>query len=149
VPHLDPAIRIEAVTPNAVATYEAVEREIFGVAPAEARDRVPALERGIASGSLRAYLVRLGGEPVATARLATAPGLAALHGVGVVERFRGQGYGRLITTIVTRAGLALSGPGGLVWLSVAPHNGAARALYDSLDYRPAFDWELFISAAAV
>jgi hypothetical protein len=32
-----------------------------------------------------------------------------------------------------------------VWLSVDDGNGPARALYEGLDYRPAFAWHRFIS----
>ena len=49
----------------------------------------------------------------------------------------------LLTTIVTRAGLALGA--SLVWLSVDPENAAARALYGGLDYRPDFEWRRFLS----
>jgi ribosomal protein S18 acetylase RimI-like enzyme len=33
----------------------------------------------------------------------------------------------------------------LVWLSVDVANGPARALYEGLDYRPAFAWRRFLS----
>ena len=138
VPHLDPTLRIEAVTRATAPLYEEVERAIFGLAGSSAAGRVEALEASLAAGTTRAYLVRLHREPVATARLSTHEGIAALSGIGVVERHRGQGLGRLITTIATRTGLALGA--SLVWLSVDGSNDPARALYESLDYRPAFRW---------
>ena len=91
---------------------------------------------------MRAYLVRLRGEPVATARLLNEGGLAAIHGLGVVAPWRRRGIGRYLTTIVTRAGLALGA--SLVWLSVDPANEPAVALYEGQDYRPAFAWRRYI-----
>ncbi|HET7676837.1 MAG TPA: GNAT family N-acetyltransferase [Candidatus Limnocylindrales bacterium] len=147
VPHLDPSLRIEAVTERSAAEHEAVERSIFGLAGADAGDRLAALRAGIAAGRLRAYLVRLAGQPVAVARLAVGlEGLAALHGVGVVASRRRQGYGSLVTTVATRAGLAQGHP--LVWLSVDAANAAATALYEGLDYRPAFRWRRLLGPAA-
>jgi GNAT superfamily N-acetyltransferase len=141
VPHLDPAMRIEAVTAASAATYEFVERAIFELPASDAADRTAALERALGS-RVRAYLVRTGRDPVATARLASLEGLACLHGIGVVRARRRQGFGSLITTIVTRAGLATGHP--LAWLSVSERNRAAVELYESLEYRPSFSWELFV-----
>jgi ribosomal protein S18 acetylase RimI-like enzyme len=144
VPHLDAALRLEAVTPARIDEYETVERCIFGIAERELADRRAALVAAIGAGVLRLYLVREGGVPVATARLLVEDGLAGVHGLGVVAEARRRGLGRYLTTIVTRAGLALGA--SLVWLSVDDGNGPARALYDGLDYRPAFAWHRFISA---
>jgi GNAT superfamily N-acetyltransferase len=146
VPHLDPSMRIEAVTGASAREYEAVEREIFGVSPLDAVERVEALRRTIHEGTQRAYLVRVAGDPVATARLAARDGVAALHGIGVVERWRRRGYGSLITTVATRAALATGNR--LVWLSVADANEPARRLYQGLDYRPAFGWRLLLGPPA-
>ncbi len=142
VPHLDPQLRIEAVTNASIPEYEAVEREIFGVSPFGADDRIAALRASLETARERAYLVTLRGEPVATARLAISGRLAALHGVGVVEHRRRQGFGTLVTTIATRAALAMGSR--LVWLSVGDRNEPARRLYASLDYRPAFSWQLLL-----
>lgn len=138
VPHLDPALRIEALTAQRVADYEALERAIFGLAAAEAADRRTALKVGLDSGRLRAYLVRVGEVPVAVARLVQGDGIAVLQGIGVVAERRREGFGRLITTIATRA--ALAGGARLVWLSVEAGNEPAKALYEGLDYRPALTW---------
>ena len=138
VPHLDAELRLEAVTKASADEYEAVERTIFGVSSSEADDRRTAIRAALASGAVRFYLVRSGGRPVATARLLVEDGLAVLHGLGVVEARRREGLGRYLTTIVTRAGLAMGA--SLVWLSVDPANTAAVALYGGLDYRPAFRW---------
>lgn len=180
VPHLDPSLRVENVTTARIHEYERVERSIFGLAPREAEDRLASLERGLAAGRLRAYLVRLEGRPIATARLIPAPGLArsgasatgpsatgvagaggpgpsapatdasdpsvaALQGIGVVADLRRQGYGSLITTIATRAGLAMGHR--LVWLACDPEDPAATSLYAGLDYRPLSEWRRLLLPA--
>jgi ribosomal protein S18 acetylase RimI-like enzyme len=61
-----------------------------------------------------------------------------LHGIGVAERHRRRGYGRMITAIATRAGLATGH--ALVWLSVDDANTAAVTLYRSLGFAPSFAW---------
>ena len=146
VPHLDARLRLEGVTPATAAAYEATERSIFGLAATEADDRVGSLRRGLESGRVRAYLARLEGEPVATARLVRGDGVAALQGVGVVASRRRQGYGSLMTTVATRAGLV--GGARLVWLSVEADNLAAMALYAGLDYRPVLTWRRLIAPEA-
>ncbi len=142
VPHLDPAMRIELVTPDRAASYEAVEREAFGLPEAEAVERAASLERGIRAGRIRAYLVVVRREPVATARLVASNGVASLSGVGVVPAHRRRGYGSLITTVATRAGLAMGN--SLVWLAVVLGNTAADRMYAGLDYRPVFGWDLLV-----
>jgi ribosomal protein S18 acetylase RimI-like enzyme len=146
VPHLDPSMRIEAVTRASAEAYEGLERSIFSLPPADARERMTALADSLEAGTQRAYLVRVGGEPIATARLVPGEGVAALHGIGVEAGHRRLGYGALITTIATRAALAMGS--GLVWLSVAEGNEAARKLYEGLDYRPAFRWRLLVEAGS-
>jgi ribosomal protein S18 acetylase RimI-like enzyme len=138
VPHLDPGLRIEAVRPGRVADHEALERHIFGFPEPWAAERRESLARALRSGRLRAYLVRLGDEPVAVARLSQGDGVAGLSGVGVLEPYRGRGIGTLITTVATRAGLATGNR--IVWLSVADGNAEARRLYEALGFQPAFGW---------
>lgn len=142
VPHLDGPLRLESVIAARVDEYEEVERRIFGISEREAADRRGALVSTIADGLVRLYLVREAGVPVATARLMVEDGLGAIHGLGVVPEQRRRGLGAYLTTIVTRAGLALGA--SLVWLSVDPENVAARALYEGLDYRPDFSWARFL-----
>jgi ribosomal protein S18 acetylase RimI-like enzyme len=138
VPHLDPSLRIEAVQPAGVRDHEELERSIFGFPSAAAQQRRDALASALAGGKLRAYVVRLDDEPVAVARLSQGEGVAGLYGIGVAEGRRGQGLGTLVTTVTTRAGLALGNR--LVWLSVDPGNEAAMRLYARLGYARAFAW---------
>lgn len=138
VPHLHRSLRVEAVVPRSAAVHERLERQVFELSEATADDRTAMLRRAIEAGRLRAWIVRLDGEPVAVARLTARDGVAALYGIGVAEGYRGRGLGRLITTVAVRAGLATGN--GLVWLSVDESNAVARTLYAALDFRPAFAW---------
>jgi ribosomal protein S18 acetylase RimI-like enzyme len=143
VPHLDPALRIEAVTARSAAVYEAVEREVFGLPADFAGQRTASLANSIEAGSLRAYLLRLNGQPVATARLARGDGVAGLFGVGVVEHARRQGLGTLVTAVATRAGLAAGS--SLVWLSVNEANAPALAVYRRLGFQPGLHWTRWLA----
>lgn len=138
VPHLDRRLRFEAVQPRSVADHEALERQVFGVDPARADARRQELATALQAGDLRAFLVRLDDEPIAVARLSQGDGVAGIYALGVSERWRGQGYGTLIATIVTRAGLATGNR--VVWLSVEEGNDRARRVYERLGFQPAFGW---------
>ncbi len=138
VPHLDPGMRIEAVQPRSLETHERVERAIFGISADQVERRRDALGAALEAGRLRAWVVWLGDEPVAVARLAQGDGAAGLQGIGVVEAHRGQGYGTLITTVATRAALATGNR--VVWLSVREENDAAVSIYDALGFERAFSW---------
>ncbi len=145
VPHLDPGMRIEAVQPRSVELHESLERRIFGIGADQVARRRDALGAAIEAGRVRAWIVWVGDEPVAVARLAQGEGVAGLQGIGVVPERRGQGYGTLITTIATRAGLATGNR--LVWLSVQPDNATALGVYTRLGFAPAFSWSRWLVAA--
>lgn len=142
VPHLDPLTRIEAVTRASAPDYETAERAIFGLDSSLADVRLEAMRRAIDAGRLRAYLVRMGDEPIATARLWTFGDIACLDGVGVVPHARRRGYGTLVATVATRAALATGH--GLVWLEVTADNAAARAMYGRLGYEQVLEWRLYV-----
>ena len=138
VPHLDPGMRIEAVQPRTLETHEQLERQIFGIGAEQADRRRAAIGSALDQGRLRAWVVWVGDEPVAVARLSQGEGAAGLQGIGVVETYRGQGYGTLITTIATRAGMATGNR--VIWLSVSEANDSAVAVYGSLGFERAFSW---------
>lgn len=138
VPHLDPRLRIEAVQVHRLPLHEELESSIFGIGRVQAERRRPALIAGLESGRVRAWIVWLDDEAVAVARLSQGEGTAALQGIGVVEGRRGQGFGTLITTIATRAGMALGNR--VVWLSVSEANPAARRVYARLGFAPLMAW---------
>ena len=143
VPHLDPSLRVEAVTTTTAIETARLEAEVFGQTPDWVEGRAQLLGRAVESGAIRAFLLRLLREPVATLRLAPFERVAGIHGVGVTQKQRGRGYGRMITAIATRAGLATGH--GLVWLSVDEANTPAVELYRSLGYEPSFAWSRWLA----
>jgi len=148
VPHLDPGLRVEAVTPATALDCARLEAAAFGLDRDAINESAELLGRAVASGQTRAFMVRLAGEPIASARLV--PGeagsaIASLHAVGVAARHRRRGYGRLITAIATRAGLATGHR--LVWLSVDADNAGAIALYRGLAFDFAFTWARWAAPA--
>ena len=142
VPHLDPRLRIEAVQEHSLPVHEALETDIFGLDRSQAERRRPAVATALASGRVRAWVVWLADEPVAVARLSQGDGVAALHGIGVVEGHRRQGFGTLITTIATRAGLALGNR--IVWLSVSELDPVATGVYARLGFAPLLTWSRWL-----
>jgi ribosomal protein S18 acetylase RimI-like enzyme len=144
VPHLEPGMRIEAVQPGKLETHEAMERRIFGIGTDQAERRRGAISAALEAGRLRAWLVWVDDEPVAVARLSQGDGVAGLQGVGVVEGYRGRGYGTLITTVATRAGLATGNR--VVWLSVREDNDAALSVYGQLGFERALSWTRWLVA---
>lgn len=143
VPHLDPRLRIEAVHEHGLPLHEELETGIFGLDRATAERRRPAVAEALRAGRVRAWIVWLGDEPVAVARLSQGDGVAALHGIGVTESRRRQGFGTLITTIATRAGLALGNR--IVWLSVSDADPIARGLYARLGFAPLLIWSRWLA----
>jgi ribosomal protein S18 acetylase RimI-like enzyme len=143
VPHLDPLMRIEAVQPRSLSVHEALECGIFGIGADLAERRRPALTQALETGQLRAWIIWLDKEAVAVARLSQGHGTAGLQGIGVAEARRGQGYGTLVTTIATRAGMAVGNR--LVWLSVREDNHAAMKVYSRLGFQPALSWTRWLA----
>jgi len=144
VPHLDPGLRVEAVTPATAVETARLEADAFGLpAPDWIPERTALITRALESGTIRAFLLRLVREPVATLRLTSGDRVAGIHGVGVAAKHRRRGYGRMITAIATRAGLATGH--GLVWLSVDEANTAAVELYRGLGYEPSFTWSRWLA----
>ena len=143
VPHLDPLMRIEAVRPGSLERHETLEREIFGIGADQAERRRSAIKTALESGVLRAWIVWLADEPVAVSRLSQGEGVAGLQGIGVVAGRRGQGFGTLITTIATRAGMAVGNR--IAWLSVSEDNDPAVKTYTRLGFAPAFSWTRWLA----
>ncbi len=143
VPHLDPSLRLEAVTERTAADHEDLERGIFGLPAWSSTARLEGLTAGVRDGSLRAFLIRSSGAPVAVARLSLRGGSAGLYGIGVRPGRRRQGLGGLVTAIAMRAALARGGR--LVWLSVEDGNTAARTLYERFGFQPGFGWSRWMA----
>ena len=145
VPHLDPGLRMEAVTPVSALEAVRLETAVFGLMPDAIGESAELLARSVSNGTTRGFLLRLVGEPIASARLVPGPSVAALHAIGVAARHRRRGYGRMITAVATRAGLATGHR--LIWLSVDEANHGAVQLYRSLGFEPAFTWTRWAAPA--
>jgi ribosomal protein S18 acetylase RimI-like enzyme len=148
VPHLDAGLRIEAVTPATALECATLEAAAFGLDPGAIDVSAGLLALAVESRATRAFIVRLAGEPIACARLVPGEpgsGVASLHAIGVAEHHRRRGYGRLITAIATRAGLATGHK--LVWLSVDAGNAAAIAVYRGLAFDFTFNWTRWAAPA--
>ncbi len=143
VPHLDPSLRIEAVQSKAVDAHQRLEAAVFGLGRRGLVARGNDLGDALAGGRLRAYVVRVNEEPVAVARLSVGEHDAGLYGIGVAEAYRRRGLGTLLTTVATRAGLALGKR--IVWLSVEDGNDGARQMYEKLGFQPLFGWGRWIT----
>jgi ribosomal protein S18 acetylase RimI-like enzyme len=143
VPHIDPGLRVEAVTPASAIDAARLEAEAFGEPVGGVEARAEFLAQVVASGAMRGFLLRLIHEPVATLRLMPGDRVAGIHGVAVTARQRRRGYGRMITAVATRAGLATGH--GIVWLSVDEDNTGAYELYRSLGYDPSFAWSRWVA----
>ena len=82
-------------------------------------------------------------DAIASARLNPTNGRRT-YGPHAAARCR-RGYGRLITAVATRAGLATGH--SLVWLSVDEGNTAAVELYRSLGYEPSISFSRWAAPA--
>lgn len=145
VPHLDPGLRVEAVTAASALEFLRLEAANFGLPAESLAQQADRLAQSVASGAIRGFLLRLVREPVAGVRLVPGVGVAGLGGIGVAARHRRRGYGRMVTAVATRAGLATGHP--LVWLTVDEANTAAVELYRSLGYEPSFAWSRWAAPA--
>lgn len=145
VPHLDPELRVEAVTPATALDALRIETDAFELLPEAIGESAELLADSVAAGTTRGFLLRLRGEAVATVRLVPGPMVAGLHAVGVDPRRRRRGYGRMLTAIATRAALATGHK--LVWLSVLEDNTAAVNMYSSLGFTSTFRWTRWVAPA--
>jgi ribosomal protein S18 acetylase RimI-like enzyme len=145
VPHLDRSLRVEAVTPATALDCVRLEIANFDLPHDQMGERAERLARLVDTGQVRAFLLRLMGEPVASTRLTAGPGIASLTAVGATARHRRRGYGRMIAAVATRAGLATGHK--LVWLSVDDENPGAVDLYSSLGFEPSITWSRWAAPA--
>ena len=76
-------------------------------------------------------LVKVDGEPAATARRTTFEGASYLSSIGTRPAFRGRGLGRIVTEAVTRDAV---NAGDWTYLGVFSDNVVARRLYEGLGF---------------
>lgn len=101
-------------------------------------DRVAAIEQEtlvlLGREEFHACLVRIDGEPAATARRTTFAGASYLSSIGTRPRFRGQGLGRLVSEAVLRD--SIEAGNGSTYLGVFAENDVARRMYEGLGFVP-------------
>ena len=135
------------MTPESALDAVRLETEVFGLMPDAIGESAELLANCVADGTTRAFL-----PASATARRSRAARLVpgsdrrwAARDWRRSDRQRRRGYGRMLTAIATRAGLATGHK--LVWLSVDEANTAAVELYRSLGFEPAFAWTRWLAPA--
>ena len=121
--------------PTAEAAVQGIAEVLvtaFGVEP----ERRVAIElealQGLTTEAYHAVLVRIDGKPAAVARRTTFSGASYLSSIGTDPAFRGQGLGRLVTSIVV--GDALRAGSRWIYLGVFQENDVAQRLYASLGF---------------
>jgi ribosomal protein S18 acetylase RimI-like enzyme len=109
-----------------------VLNESFSVEPARQASIELETETMLQRPELETYLVRVDGEPAATARAATIDGATYLASIGTRPRFRGRGLGGLATALVAAAGVRA----GSRWihLGVFADNLGAIRMYERLGF---------------
>jgi ribosomal protein S18 acetylase RimI-like enzyme len=136
-----PGLSVERLHHRAGAAAEEAARaiglvlgEAFNVEP----DRVAAIEQEtlilLGREAFHACLIRVDGEPAATARRTTFDGASYLSSIGTRPQFRGLGLGRLVSDAVLRD--ALDAGSRWTYLGVFADNGVARRMYEGLGFVP-------------
>jgi ribosomal protein S18 acetylase RimI-like enzyme len=82
--------------------------------------------------AFHAVLVRVDGEPAATARRTTFAGASYLSSIGTRPRFQGRGLGRLASAVVLRD--AVDAGSRWTYLGVFDENLVARRMYEGLGF---------------
>jgi GNAT superfamily N-acetyltransferase len=110
-----------------------VLNESFAVEPERQASIELETEVLLGRSELDTVLVRIAGEPAATARVATLEGLSYLASIGTRPRYRGRGLGRLVTALVTAR--ALDAGSRWIHLGVFSDNTTAIRMYEDLGFQ--------------
>jgi ribosomal protein S18 acetylase RimI-like enzyme len=111
--------------------------ESFGAPPWRGPELAEDLRRTLDDPRIAVVLVRVDGEPAASAKATTFAGMTYLSSIGTRDRFRGRGLAGLATRHAVATGRhapgAADGP-GLVYLGVDSGNEPALRLYERLGF---------------
>ena len=118
---------------EAAVDVATVLNESFAVEPERQASIELETEVMLGRSELDTVLVRIAGEPAATARVATLEGLSYLASIGTRPRFRGRGLGRLVTALVTAR--ALDAGSRWIHLGVFSDNTTAIRMYEDLGFQ--------------
>ena len=110
-----------------------VLNESFGVDPERQASIELETEVMLGRPELETVLVKVDGEPAATARSATLDGTSYLASIGTRPRFRGRGLGRLVTALVTVR--AVESGSRWIHLGVFADNATAIRMYERLGFQ--------------
>jgi ribosomal protein S18 acetylase RimI-like enzyme len=139
-----PDVTVERLDGGAQQPTAATTETVRGIATvlAEAftieRMAVEAIEAdnhaALGNSHFHGLLVRVDGEPAATARRTTFDGASYLSSIGTKPAFRGRGLGGLVTTLAAQDSLAAGSR--LTYLGVFAENDVAQRLYGRLGFVP-------------
>jgi hypothetical protein len=128
-----PNVEVERVTVSARAAY--VDALSAGYeAPRDLFEELMS-ESLMSAPGVTSILVRVAGEPVATALGVLTEGLVGIYNVATIPVHRRRGYGRLATTAALRAGYAAGAFGSYLITSEM-----GQPLYESMGYRGVETW---------
>lgn len=96
---------------------------------------------GLRAENVAAFIAYLDGEPVSIAMTIVSHGVAGIYWVGSLDRARGKGLGRAVTTAATNAGFELGAESAS--LQASP---MGKPIYLRMGYETAFDYRLLMSA---
>jgi ribosomal protein S18 acetylase RimI-like enzyme len=125
----DADLRVARADGGDLEDLVAVQSAAFHDDPTDVRTTVAA---GLAEGSARYYIARLGDTPVGSLKVYLPAGRAGVYAFGVVPQHRRRGFGRQILLRVI-ALLAAEGHGH-IWLEVDADNIPAIALYEAAGF---------------
>jgi GNAT superfamily N-acetyltransferase len=136
---LAPGVTIErlAILAGLACTEAAIDvarvlNESFGVEPERQASIELETEVMLQRPELETYLLRVDGEPAATARGATFDGATYLSSIGTRPVFRGRGFGAIVTAAVTAR--ALEAGSRWIHLGVFADNRSAIRMYERLGF---------------
>jgi GNAT superfamily N-acetyltransferase len=136
---LAPGVTIErlAMLEGLACTETAIDvarvlNESFGVEPERQASIELETEVMLQRPELETYLLRVDGEPAATARGATFDGATYLSSIGTRPVFRGRGFGAIVTAAVTAR--ALEAGSRWIHLGVFADNRSAIRMYERLGF---------------
>jgi ribosomal protein S18 acetylase RimI-like enzyme len=97
---------------------------------------------GLLAENVVAFIAYWDGEPVSIAMTIVSHGVAGIYWVGSLERARGKGLGRAVTTAATRAGFELGAD--IASLQASP---MGQPIYEAMGYEAIYEYRLLISPA--
>jgi ribosomal protein S18 acetylase RimI-like enzyme len=134
IERLDGAAPMLGDAAETISGIAAVLAEAFTIEPVHGEAIEADTRAAMASSAFHALLLRVDGEPAATARRTTFDGASYLSSIGTRPAFRGRRLGGLATSLATRD--SLDAGCRFTYLGVFAENDVARRLYGRLGFVP-------------